>query len=175
MLSNYWYWQSGSEYPFIILVTFVGLTSMILVFLILTLFFWIFFNFGNLCLFFPLSLGKILEKEMATHSSVLAWRIPGMGEPGGLPSMGSHRAGHDWSDLAAAAAAALGLRCCAQVFSSCDEWRATLKLWCSGFSLQWLLLLLSTHSRAGLSYSTAGMIFPDQESNPCPLNWQADS
>ena len=46
-----------------------------------------------------------LEKEMATHSSVLAWRIPGTGEPGGLPSMGSHRAGHDWSDLAAAAAA----------------------------------------------------------------------
>ena len=44
-----------------------------------------------------------LEKEMPTHSSVLAWRIPGMGEPGGLPSMGSHRVGHDWSDLAAAA------------------------------------------------------------------------
>ena len=43
-----------------------------------------------------------LEKEMATHSSVLAWRIPGMGEPGGLPSMGSHRVRHDWSDLAAA-------------------------------------------------------------------------
>ena len=42
---------------------------------------------------------------MATHSSVLAWRIPGMGEPGGLPSMGWHRVGHDWSDLAAAAAA----------------------------------------------------------------------
>ena len=47
-----------------------------------------------------------LEKEMATHSSVLAWRIPGTGEPGGLPSLGSHRVGHDWSDLAAAAAAA---------------------------------------------------------------------
>ena len=46
-----------------------------------------------------------LEKEMATHSSVLAWRIPGTGEPGGLLSMGSHRVGHDWSDLAAAAAA----------------------------------------------------------------------
>ena len=44
-----------------------------------------------------------LEKEMATHSSVLAWRIPGMGEPDGLPSMGSHRVGHDWSDLAVAA------------------------------------------------------------------------
>ena len=41
-----------------------------------------------------------LEKEMATHSSVLAWRIPGTGEPRGLPSMGSHRVGHDWSDLA---------------------------------------------------------------------------
>ena len=41
---------------------------------------------------------------MATHSSVLAWRIPGTGEPGGLPSMGSHRVGHDWSDLRAAAA-----------------------------------------------------------------------
>ena len=42
-----------------------------------------------------------LEKEMATHSSVLAWRIPGTREPGGLPSMGSHRVGHDGSDLAA--------------------------------------------------------------------------
>ena len=44
-----------------------------------------------------------LEKEMATHSSVLAWRIPGTGEPDGLPSMRSPRVGHDWSDLAAAA------------------------------------------------------------------------
>ena len=42
---------------------------------------------------------------MATHSSVLAWRIPGTGEPGALPSMGLHRVGHDWRDLAAAAAA----------------------------------------------------------------------
>ena len=47
-----------------------------------------------------------LEKEMTTHSSVLAWRIPGTGEPGGLLSMGSHRVRHDCSDLAAAAAAA---------------------------------------------------------------------
>ena len=45
-----------------------------------------------------------MEKAMATHSSVLAWSIPGTAEPGGLPSMGSHRVGHDWSDLAAAAA-----------------------------------------------------------------------
>ena len=45
-----------------------------------------------------------LEKAMATHSSVLAWRIPGMGGPSGLRSMGSHRVRHNWSDLAAAAA-----------------------------------------------------------------------
>ena len=43
-----------------------------------------------------------LEKEMTTYSSVLVWRIPEKGEPGGLPSMGSHRVGHDWSDLAKA-------------------------------------------------------------------------
>ena len=53
---------------------------------------------------------QALEKEMATHSSVLAWRIPGMGEPGELPSMGSHRVRHDWSDLAAAAATVF--HCC---------------------------------------------------------------
>ena len=53
-----------------------------------------------------------LEKEMATHSCVLAWRIPGTGEPGGLLSMGSHRVGHNWSDLAAAAA-----ECCLQDLS----------------------------------------------------------
>ena len=50
-----------------------------------------------------------LEKEMATHSSILAWRIPGTGDPGGLPSMGSCRVGHDRSDLAAAAAVLNGL------------------------------------------------------------------
>ena len=42
-----------------------------------------------------------LEKKMATHSTVLAWRIPGTGEPGGLPSLGSHRVGYNRSDLAA--------------------------------------------------------------------------
>ena len=48
-----------------------------------------------------------LEKEMATYSNVFAWRIPGIGEPGGLMSMESHRVGDDWSDLAAAAACAI--------------------------------------------------------------------
>ena len=49
---------------------------------------------------------------MATHSSVLAWRVPGTGEPGGLPSLGSHRVGHDWSDLAAAAAGTYQIKDC---------------------------------------------------------------
>ena len=49
---------------------------------------------------------------MATHSSILAWRIPGTREPGGPPSMGSHRVGHDRSDLAAAAAAAAAAQMC---------------------------------------------------------------
>ena len=53
-----------------------------------------------------------LEKEMATHSSVLALRIPGMGEPVGLPSMGSHRVRHDWSNLAAAASVFLVFKGC---------------------------------------------------------------
>ena len=51
---------------------------------------------------------RALEKEMETHSSILAWRIPGTEAPGGLPSMGSHRVGHDCSDLAAAAALVMG-------------------------------------------------------------------
>ena len=61
-----------------------------------------------------------LEKEMATHSSVLARRIPGTGEPGGLLSMGSHRVGHDWSDLAAAAAAAFPLHSAQSGISGLD-------------------------------------------------------
>ena len=52
-----------------------------------------------------------LEKEMVTHSSVLAWRISGTGKPGGLPSIGLHRVGHDLSDLAAAAAARQSAEC----------------------------------------------------------------
>ena len=58
-----------------------------------------------------------LEKAMATPSRVLAWRIPGTGKPGGLPSGGSHRVGHNWSDLAAAAAAS-SLCTCGPVVSS---------------------------------------------------------
>ena len=59
-----------------------------------------------------------LEKEMATHSSVLAWSIPGTGEPGGLPSMGSHRVRHDWSNLAVAEAESFRLKA-GQKFETC--------------------------------------------------------
>ena len=62
-----------------------------------------------------------LEKEMATHSSVLAWRIPGTGEPGGLPSMGLHRVGHDWRDLAAAAPAVKAM-VFPVVMYGCESW-----------------------------------------------------
>ena len=62
-------------------------------------------------------LNKWAEKAMAPHFTVLAWRIPGTGEPGGLPSMGSHRVGHNWSDLAAAAADKWGYRVACQVGS----------------------------------------------------------
>ena len=65
-----------------------------------------------------------LEKEMATHSSVLAWRISGPVEPGGLPSKGSHRVGHDWSNLAAAAASLQWVT---------PDWSKSMT-----FSLQWL-------------------------------------
>ena len=62
------------------------------------------------------------EKEMATHSSVLAWRISGTGEPGGLLSMGLHRVGHDWSNLAAAAAAAAEIIILREVRSEKDTY-----------------------------------------------------
>ena len=64
-----------------------------------------------------------LEKEMATHSSILAWRIPGTEEPGGLPSMGSHRVGHDWSDYAAAASAIWGLPWWLRLWRICLQYR----------------------------------------------------
>ena len=81
---------------------------------------------------------------MATHSSVLAWRIPGTGEPGGLPSMGSHRVGRDWSDLAAAE---LPL-CMSLHFSDCWFWAACLSpsgnLCVSGSSVTLLVFLSVT-------------------------------
>ena len=65
-----------------------------------------------------------LEKEMATHSSVLAWGIPGTGEPGGLPSMGSHRVGHDWR-LSSSSSRELWHCCCkARTRGRWEKWKA---------------------------------------------------
>ena len=66
----------------------------------------------------PHYLGAHLEKEMATHSSILAWRIPWTEEPGGLLSMGSHKVGHNWSDLAVVAAAAAAVETRERVLGS---------------------------------------------------------
>ena len=89
-----------------------------------------------------------LEKEMTTHSSVLAWRVPGTREPGGLPSLGSHRVGHYWNDLAAGAAAAaaiLGIKMSkrfvwskwtTQIFTSCTEQTFSQTWFISPFSSQ---------------------------------------
>ena len=78
-----------------------------------------------------------LEKEMAIHSSILAWRIPGTVEPGGLPSTGSHRVGHDWSDLAAAAAVkgmvfpVVMYGCESWTIKKAERWRIdAFELWC---------------------------------------------
>ena len=79
---------------------------------------------------------------MATHSIVLAWRIPGTGKPGGLPSMGSHRVGHDCSDSAAAACMYLQLgwvSAAAWAFLWWQRMRAPVSLQHLGFPLQWLL------------------------------------
>ena len=97
---------------------------------------------------------------MATHSSVLAWRIPGTGEPGGLPSMGSHRVGHDWRDLAAVAAAA-----------GIGQWFTD-----SRHSLTRILLTSGSPKQKGSQYCIFGVklkekqnkisAVPDRESNP---------
>ena len=78
-----------------------------------------------------------LAKEMATHSSILAWRIPGTEEPSGLPSMGSHRVGHDWSDLAAAAAGqSKGHACTADgPWTASGSWRD--RRWSSWLTMNW--------------------------------------
>ena len=88
-----------------------------------------------------------LEKEMAPHSSILAWRIPGTGEPRGLPSTGSHRVGHNWSDLAAAAG----------LFSSVQFSRSVMSdsLWPHGLQ----------HARPPCPSPTPGVY-----SNSCPLS-----
>ena len=89
-----------------------------------------------------------LEKEMAIHSSVLAWRIPGTTEPGGLPSMGSRRVRHDWSDLAAAAGSLQGkpgnvpwsICCCVSLPIKWKKWTKVSQIFIS--STKWISLCI---------------------------------
>ena len=83
----------------------------------------------------------MMEKKMATHSSVLAWRIPGTAEPGGLPSVGSHRVGYDWSDLATAAAAVDGSALVSEIHlfgSMCSHHAYSIQA-PTGQTLKWLM------------------------------------
>ena len=125
---------------------------------------------------------------MATHSSILAWRIPGTGEPGGLPSMGSHRVRHDWSDLAAAAAA-LKAMVFPVVMYGCDSWTIkkaerrridAFELWC------WRRRLLRVSWTArrsnqsilndiSLEYSLEGLMLKLKLQLFGHLMWRADS
>ena len=92
------------------------------------------------------SVAPILEKEMATHSSVLAWRIPGTEEPGGLLSMGSHKVGHDWSDLAVAYWSLI----------MCQAWvlRMQSKPWPLGACCLWAGDLMTNHPMRMQCFST---------------------
>ena len=86
-----------------------------------------------------------MEKEMATHSTVLAWRIPGTGEPGGLPSKELHRVGHDWSDLA----------CSSSSMHSCKAQIFTLKATSPHSSSVWyIVFVLSFGSKYFLNSTT---------------------
>ena len=94
-----------------------------------------------------------LEKEMATHSHVLAWRIPGTGEPGRLPSMGSHRVGHDWCDLAAGLLKrSLASINCIHAKLKWDIWFSVLKL---QLQLRWFIYAFERSYHFPLLWKTA--------------------
>ena len=105
--------------------------------------------------------GHYTEKETAIHSSVLAWRSPGTGEPGGLLSIGSHRVGHDWSDLAAEAAR----------YKSRPIENAELQRWITSIQFSHSVISNSLwphvlqHSRPPCPSPT-----PEAHSNSCPLS-----
>ena len=114
-----------------------------------------------------------LEKKMATHSSVLAWRILWTKEPGGLPSVGSHRVGHDWSDLAAAAATVEYLRVfwihvLVKVFPSPRHFSsATLLLWCLLIQVPRFTRQSYLSSYSELSSPATTLIVGSAASGPC--------
>ena len=115
-------------------------------------------------------------KEMASHSSVLAWRIPGMGEPGVLPSLGSHRVGHDWSDLAAAA---YWIKLYHAILSTCCILITCISIFIHLFKIYDLnfclhsLILLKSYGLAGdyrISFCFRDMMPPDNSTEIIPPN-----
>ena len=129
-----------------------------------------------------------LEKEMATHSSVLAWRIPGTARPGGLPSMGSHRVGRNWSDLAAAAActiqhmldqfiiADLKGNITTPILSALTvDWQLIFVQWRKSWSVFILLLWLQDHNfdttKTGLEHGAWYMWFEGTHCYGKSLSW----
>ena len=108
-----------------------------------------------------------LEKEMATHSNVLAWRIPGTAEPGRLPSMGSQKVGHNWSDLAAAAACPLSHWCHPTTSSSVCPFSFCPQSFPASGSFQMSWLLASDGQSIGAL--TSASVFPINIQGWCPL------
>ena len=121
-----------------------------------------------------------LEKEMASHSSVLAWRIPEMGEPGGLPSMGSHRVGHDWSNLAAAAVFCKAKETCSRShIGMCQSQSSKQVLWFQSMYTSPWPSLLAPHPQHPLWASSGQVtgVVPGRSRCPCcpqggPERWR---
>ena len=118
-----------------------------------------------------------LEKEMATNSSILAWRVPGTEEPGALPSTGSPGAGHDWSDLAAATACMWGAQSLS--FTACVLSCSVVSnsMWPHGLKPTRLLCpwnFPGKNTGVVCHFPLQG-IFLTQGLNLCALSWQTDS
>ena len=113
-----------------------------------------------------------LEKEMATHSSILAWRIPGTEEPGRLPSVGWHRVGHNWSDLAAAVKVIYyGVQITSNLWSLRNNSHICLNILpsipCSTHSTKSKCICSNTEHRSGFEFLPKSLSFPQWYSVPC--------
>ena len=130
---------------------------------------------GHLIIDFSQEVAMIVEKAMATHSSTLAWRISGTVEPGGLPSMGLHRVGHDWSDSAAAAMIELSLLASVQLehsYSCCHCIQLSyVHCWCYMWRVK--LLFEMSSSRTNMILSQNGKLYSERCRNTA-LSYKLD-
>ena len=114
---------------------------------------------------------------MATHSHVLSWRIPGMGDPGGLPSVGSHRVGHDWSDLAAAAAVWSKAVIPKLKEASKSWWGELVKMWTSSLSQSFWFCRSGEDPRISKKFPGGADVLiwgPHFENHCYRLSWEPD-